>query len=281
MALDVYVMPLWRYLAGDYEKAQARFGADAGSRALSVSPADARTFVARLRNGFRDVSRNAMRWHDRGEPVFAKPFNAESWNALRAFAADQQYPVERFNFGKEAHRHPGLHEVLYGNGSAFEHTVKQHETGGFYLPVDFARPMELTVRDDASSTILAGSSLALLRAERARAARWARSRPERARARRSLRRPPGAAAIREVRLGVPAPRRPAQRAASVADHPARDGGVGSSPGSHELNTATIATTMTIRMNTSTRIQTSRLRLRDPSAMATSTRSHSAVADSTG
>ena len=163
MPLDVYVMPLWRYLAGDYEKAQARFGADAGSRALSVSPAEARTFVARLRHGFRDVSRNAMRWHDRGEPVFARPFDFASWNALRAFAADQQYPVERFNFGKEAHRHPGLHEVLYGNGSAFEHTVKQHETGGFYLPVDLARPIELTVRDDASSTILAGSSLALLR----------------------------------------------------------------------------------------------------------------------
>jgi hypothetical protein len=163
MGLVVYVMPLWRYLAGDYEAAQARFGADAGSRALSVSPAEARTFVARLRHGFRDVSRNAMRWHDRGEAVFARPFNVESWNALRAFAADQQYPVERFNFGKESHRHPGLHEVLYGHGSAFEHTVKQHETGGFYLPVDFARPLELTVREDASSTILAGSSIALLR----------------------------------------------------------------------------------------------------------------------
>jgi hypothetical protein len=56
-----------------------------------------------------------------------------------------------------------LHEVLYGTGSAFEHTVKQHETGGFYLPVDFPRPLELTVREDASSTILAGSSIALLR----------------------------------------------------------------------------------------------------------------------
>ena len=163
MPLDVYVMPLWRYLAGDYEKARSCFNADAGTRALSVSPAEARSFVAGLRYGFRGVSRNAMRWHDRGETVFAMPFDAQSWNALRAFAADQQYPVERFNFGKESHRHPGLHEVLYGHGSAFEHTVKQHEAGGFYLPVDFARPMELTVRDDASSTILAGSSVALLR----------------------------------------------------------------------------------------------------------------------
>jgi hypothetical protein len=163
MALDVYVMPLWRYLAGDYEGAQARFGADAPSRALSVSPAEARTFVARLRYGFRDVSRNVMRWHDKGQTVFAKPFDVETWNALRAFAADQQYPVERFNFGKKSHRHPGLHEVLYGHGSAFEHTVKQHDTGGFYLPVDFPRPLELTVWDDASRTILAGSSVALLR----------------------------------------------------------------------------------------------------------------------
>jgi hypothetical protein len=158
-------MPLWRYLAGDYEQAQARFGADAdpGGRAMTVSPAEARTFVARLRHGFRDVSHNASRWHDKGDAVFSKPFDAAAWNALRAFAADQQYPVAGFNFGRESHRHPGLHEVLYAGGSAFIHTVKQHETGGFYLPVDFARPLELTVREDASSTILAGSSVALLR----------------------------------------------------------------------------------------------------------------------
>jgi len=163
MTLDVYVMPLWRYLAGDYEKAQAQFGDSAGSRELSISPAEARTFVARLRYGFRDVSRNAMRWHDKGEAVFAKPFDPQSWNALRAFAADQQYPVERFNFGKESHRHPGLHEVLLGAPSAFLNLVKQHDTGGFYLPVDFPRPLELTVCEDASSTILAGSSIGLLR----------------------------------------------------------------------------------------------------------------------
>ncbi len=163
MTLDVYVMPLWRYLAGDDEGVQARVSADAGSRELSVSPAEARSFVARLRHGFRDVSRNAMRWNDRGDAVFARPFNVQSWNALRAFAADQQYAVERFNFGRESHRHPGLHEVLYGGASAFLHTVKQHDTGGFYLPVDFPRPLELTVREDASSTILAGSSVALLR----------------------------------------------------------------------------------------------------------------------
>ncbi len=53
--------------------------------------------------------------------------------------------------------------MLYGGASAFLHTVKQHDTGGFYLPVDFPRPLELTVREDASSTILAGSSVALLR----------------------------------------------------------------------------------------------------------------------
>lgn len=163
MTLDVYVMPLWRYLAKDDEMVQSPHGADAGGRALSVSPIEARSFVARLRHGFRNVSRNATRWHDRGDAVFARPFNVQSWNALRAFAADQQYPVEGFNFGRESHGHPGLHEVLYGGASAFLHTVKQHDTGGFYLPVDFPRPLELAVREDANSTILAGSSVALLR----------------------------------------------------------------------------------------------------------------------
>lgn len=165
MRLHVYVMPLWRYLAADYPEAQARLApvGNPDARALTVLPAEARTFVARLRRSFGDVSHNASRWHDKGEPVFSRQFDIDAWNALRAFAADQQYPVSGFNFGKESHRHPGLHEVLYGGGSAFIHTVKQHETGGFYLPVDFARPLELTVREDASSTILAGSSVALLR----------------------------------------------------------------------------------------------------------------------
>jgi hypothetical protein len=164
MALHVYVMPLWRYLARDYDEARATLDwTNPGNRAMTVAPAEARTFVARLRRTFGGVSHNASRWHDRGEPVFSKTFDVFAWNALRAFAADQQYAVPGFNFGKESLRHPGLHEVLYTGGSAFIHTLKQHETGGFYLPVDFPRPMELTVREDASSTILAGSSVALLR----------------------------------------------------------------------------------------------------------------------
>ena len=98
MVLDVYVMPLWRYLAREDEWERGTFAADPANRALSVSPAEARSFVARLRYGFRDVSRNAMRWHDKGATVFARPFDLASWNALRAFAADQQYPVPGFNF---------------------------------------------------------------------------------------------------------------------------------------------------------------------------------------
>lgn len=164
MPLDVYVMPLWRYLTGDYEGARKEIAEPAAAtRDLVASPAEARAFVARLRHGFRDVSRNAMRWHDRGESIFAKPFDPAAWNALRAFAADQTYPVPGFNFGREAHRHPGLHEVRFAGGSPFVHTIRQHDTGGFYLPVDFSRPLELTLREDASSTILAGSSIALLR----------------------------------------------------------------------------------------------------------------------
>ncbi|HEV2293940.1 MAG TPA: hypothetical protein VGR35_08785 [Tepidisphaeraceae bacterium] len=164
MSLVVYVMPLWRYLAGDYESPRKEIAEPAAAtRELVASPAEARAFVVRLRHGFRDVSRNALRWHDKGERVFAKPFDPAAWNALRAFAADQTYPVAGFNFGKESHRHPGLHEVRFAGGSPFVHTIRQHDTGGFYLPVDFFRPLELTVREEASSTILAGSSIALLR----------------------------------------------------------------------------------------------------------------------
>ena len=76
MVLDVYVMPLWRYLAREDEWERGTFAADPANRALSVSPAEARSFVARLRHGFRDVSRNAMRWHDKGATVSGKKLTA-------------------------------------------------------------------------------------------------------------------------------------------------------------------------------------------------------------
>src|SRR5688500_8396607 len=104
MPLFVYVMPLWRYLAGDAPGA-ARAGAPtADPQRRAIQPTRAKLFVRHLRHAFHGLTRGAGRWRDEGERVFAGPFDLDSWRALQAYAADQQYPMPTFHFGRNADR---------------------------------------------------------------------------------------------------------------------------------------------------------------------------------
>jgi len=168
--LFVYVMPLWRYLAGDAPGA-ARAGAATGDpQRRAIQPTRAKLFVRHLRRGFHGLTRGAGRWRDEGEAVFALPFDVDAWRGLQAFAADQQYPLPTFHFGRHADRHRGLRAVWDGAHSAYVHLIKHHANRGFYLPIDFARPIEIATgrggdddEDDGDATVIAGSSVRLLR----------------------------------------------------------------------------------------------------------------------
>ena len=164
MALDVFVMPLSRYLAGDFVTGAERFAIETGVRYARTAdkPAvpieDARQFVAQLK---RQLGRE-VRWNDEGDTVFAKQFSLHAWHALRYFATDQTVPVPGFIFDG-AHPHPGVGTVCQTGRSPYLHLIHHDDHRGFYLPVDFPKPFAVPLGEDPTHGPLAGSSIKLLR----------------------------------------------------------------------------------------------------------------------
>jgi len=171
VALDIFVMPLSRYLSGDFMTGLERFMAAQGalhqyhrtSPKPSLPPEEARAFVADLRRQLAAALGPEIRWRDEGDTVFAEQFSFDAWHALRAFAADQTRPAPGFRFDRDPHRHPGLDEIFDGAPSSFRHLIRHHDNQGFYLPTDFREPFELPLWEGERAAPLVGSSLALLR----------------------------------------------------------------------------------------------------------------------
>ena len=138
MALDLFVMPLYRYLAGDFKTATERFVEEqaAGAKYIRVgakpnaSVEEAREFVRVLRLRLRESLGGEIRWHDEGETVYARQFDRDAWHALRPFAADQAAPVPGFSFKDDPQRQPNLKPVYNGKPSAFVHLIRHNDVNG-------------------------------------------------------------------------------------------------------------------------------------------------------
>src|SRR5688572_21579373 len=104
MALDLLVMPLHRYLAGDFETSTRAFAESMGIGGRyvrvggrpSVPIDEAREFVRAMRVRLRHALGEDIRWRDDGETDLCRRLHRDAWHALRAFAADQQAPVAGF-----------------------------------------------------------------------------------------------------------------------------------------------------------------------------------------
>lgn len=173
MALDVFVMSLSRYLAGDFTTATERFAREQGipySRLGGEKPDwsidDAREYVRSLRMQLSLQLGLEICWRDEGETVFAEQFSFDAWHALRAFAADLTRPLSGFRFDGESHRHPALHPIWLGEvRTPYEHLIIHSDNNGFYLPTDFDGPFVLEMYEgvDEGRQPRVGSSLGLLR----------------------------------------------------------------------------------------------------------------------
>jgi hypothetical protein len=104
MALDIYVMPLWRFLAGDYEMVMERSCARAGMRPPTIvtprgildrkrPPLDAyrmNMFKRKVRNVIERVAEfnrpAPIAWEDEGECVYAEQCHDYAMISLRTYA---------------------------------------------------------------------------------------------------------------------------------------------------------------------------------------------------
>lgn len=171
MALDLFVMPLSRYLCGDYTTATERLAEKTGTRYARIgaekakmSLAEANEMVESIKGMLRKQLGPEIRWNDAGDTVFAEQFSLDNWHALRAFAANVTQPVPGFIFDSGSSQHPGLTKIWSGTRSPYLHLIRHHDNQGYYLPTNFDQPFILPLFDAPDDLQpRAGSSLALLR----------------------------------------------------------------------------------------------------------------------
>lgn len=142
MSLVVRVMPLTRYFLD----------------AAAADAAGARRRVQRLQTLVTRAAGRPTAWRDEGETVLEQELPTESLDALRAFAADQDWPVPGFAFVGRSPVHPGLLQICRGARTRYAHLIRGGEAGGLYVPCDFPEPL---TADEQGPPV--GSSVALLR----------------------------------------------------------------------------------------------------------------------
>ncbi|WP_300932204.1 hypothetical protein [Prosthecobacter sp.] len=163
-------MPLNQFFSGDYTSPlEAAFGAKAhrvGSQKGAAPAAEAIESVSKLQDALKEIFGLASVWDDSGETK-GEQFDYGAFNALRAFAAHQEYPrmtgVFRkkpidFNPYDDSSAHPGLLKIWKGAKTRFRHLIQHADNQGFWFPVDFEHPINLNQK----TGLFAGSSIRLL-----------------------------------------------------------------------------------------------------------------------
>ncbi len=178
MSLDIYVMPLWRFKAGDF---RSPIEVATGIRPKIVTPDGiepgpdpvgwlgrwrARRQVAAIRRAVEAVHRSRIRWDDEGGVVYAE--QSRGIEPLRAFAkwldCEAQFPEFTRPPDNDYYQHPvmplELHQV------SCPHLVWHDCFNGYYLPCEFEELMHVephTIYGHWPATRPVGSSLRLLR----------------------------------------------------------------------------------------------------------------------
>ncbi len=159
MGVDVFVIPLWRFKAGDFSTTTADLlggkvktvGLD-GSIRSSARPKrvglrrrlGAKREVKQLATMVSRGNRTKIRWRDVGEKVFSEKAHGD-YSELRAFAAyvdaRQKDPGINTPADGKFSSLPLWKRARDSGGGSFPHIIQNSLFCGFILPVDFARPV--------------------------------------------------------------------------------------------------------------------------------------------
>src|SRR5262245_35040433 len=178
MALDIYVMPLWRFKAGDF---LTPIEANLGIRPTIITPDGtvkrpskagwiarwkARRQVASVRKCVEAANRVAIRWTDEGDQVYAsQSFGMES---LRAYAKWLDFRDQMPTFEPPPERNYYKHPVVAlndGRRLTCSHLVQHNCYSGYFLPCEFEQLVyvEPYIRHNWEFARAVGSTPRLLR----------------------------------------------------------------------------------------------------------------------
>jgi len=150
MSLDIHVMPLGKFWAGEYTTGAERFATAQGipytrSSPKGIAPRDQAYKAAKnVRQWMEQGSfLTEPAWEDDGEIVFSEQFRFEALHAVKAYAAHQERSDEVFNATTDFTEAPFIKRVYAGAQTDFPHLIHHEDNTGFYVPLDFPHPKKL------------------------------------------------------------------------------------------------------------------------------------------
>jgi hypothetical protein len=149
VALEIYVMPLSRYLTRAFEPVPLLAGEERWERPREqVAPAEANARVVAIQHHMSASLAAPVAWIDEGEVAFAESMDVRVLHGLRSLAAADEYPRRllflrlAFRLLDDPRRHPSLRRVYEGEPTAYAHLMRHSDNRGFWIPAELAEPME-------------------------------------------------------------------------------------------------------------------------------------------
>lgn len=159
MSVNLYVMPLWRFFAGDYDPPLARLGipfkrlSPTGQvfdppKAGAATPAQValgQRKAANIAAKVRETNKADIAWDDRGDVVYNSQAGG-SRDGLLAYVTWLDYGdrLPRFELSADGRydRHPvWRHHQNLHRPATFPHLAQHSLFCGYFLPCDFERPV--------------------------------------------------------------------------------------------------------------------------------------------
>jgi hypothetical protein len=155
MALDVYIMPLWKFKVGDFHspietalgirpKVLTADGIDGRPTGASwLSRWRTRREVVAIRNAVEAANGVPVRWADQGGVVYAQ--QSAGFEALRAYArwldCQEQFPSFDAPPEGDYYKHPVMAAAV--RQCSCPHLVQHDFYSGYFLPCQFERLVEV------------------------------------------------------------------------------------------------------------------------------------------
>lgn len=177
MALDIYVMPLWRFKAGDF-RSPMEFATGLRPKIVTADGIEerpvsigwltqwrARWQVSKIRRAVERVNRTQIRWTDEGGVVYSQ--QSQGMEALRAYAKWLDCTDHMPEFGPPPERNYYKHPVMAVEVDQLScpQLVKHNCYSGYFLPCDFKQLAQVEpykILDRWPATRSVGSSVRLL-----------------------------------------------------------------------------------------------------------------------
>jgi hypothetical protein len=142
MFLKVYVMPLARYFAGEFEPAPLPTGEEWHEpQPAGTNRRQAEERIKAIQDSMTQTLGIEVRWPDEGDVAFAETTERRMLHTLRSLAAWHEYPLEKeFVLPEDPTGHPSLMQIYRGDQTGYPHLMRHSDNRGFWFPVDYPEP---------------------------------------------------------------------------------------------------------------------------------------------